>query len=89
MESANKLRPWGIALERLRMDRGLTSSELCYRVRMGQPQYLKIIAQSKNGPTFGTLKQLLSALNCTWTEWGERCDAVEEANLATNTQIET
>jgi DNA-binding Xre family transcriptional regulator len=63
-ENDGVLRPWGIALERLREERGMKASELCYRVRMGQPQHHKICTQSKDGPTLDTLGRLLVALEC-------------------------
>lgn len=76
IEHTGEMRPWGVALEYLREQRGIKSSELCYRVRMGQPQYHRICTQLKDGPTMDTLGRLLKALGYSWEEWGRTYDAV-------------
>lgn len=76
IEHTGEMRPWGVALEYLREQRGIKSSELCYRVRMGPPQYHRICTQLKDGPTMDTLGRLLKALGYSWEEWGRTYDAV-------------
>lgn len=77
MGSADELKPWGRVFERLRVQRGLTITELCYRARMGPPQYRVICYKLVDGPSFQTMERLLKALNCTWGEWGGTVDAMQ------------
>lgn len=77
MASCDEIKSWGIALERLREDRGIAKTELCYRARMGLPEYRVICHELKKGPSVETLGRLLEALECSWGEWGNIYDAVQ------------
>lgn len=81
MGSADELKIWGRVFERLREERGISTTEMCYRARMGLPQYRVICYKLIDGPSVQTIERLLKALDCTWGEWGITYDAMQ-AGLA-------
>lgn len=79
MTGVGNLKIWGRVFERVRESRGLSITEMCYRARMGPPQYRVICYKLTDGPSVQTIDRLLKALDCTWGEWGATYDAIAES----------
>lgn len=76
-QGGNGLKPWGIALERLRENRLLSKSELCHLAWLDRSEYNAICRKQSKGPSIDTMERLLLALRCTWMEWGAVYEAVK------------
>ena len=72
----NEMKPWGIALERLREERVLSIGELCRGADMERSQYARLCKKFVEGPSIVTMQRLLDAMKCTWAEWGQVYDSV-------------
>lgn len=74
------LAAWGIALEALRKESGLSHLDLTHRKVITPGEYYRI-CRSKTGPSVNTLDKLIIGMGYTWHDWATAFESARTNSL--------